>query len=55
MADSTETPKPRDPNDTSMSTNDFPALNFRCYNRKVSRYAKKYKITCEEAFKRLYK
>ena len=44
-----------DPNDTSTTNNDFPALNFQCYNRKVCRYAKKHNITEEEAFKRLYK
>ena len=42
---------------TATSNNNYPEnINYTYYyNRKVSRYAKKHKITCEEAFKRLYK
>lgn len=55
---STATPLPRDPNDTSCDIgNDYPPVTTAgyYYNRKVSRYAQKHKISCEEAFKRLYK
>lgn len=38
---------------TASSNNNIP-IDLR-HNRKVCRYAKKHKITCEEAFKRLYK
>lgn len=51
--ESTMTPTPRDPNDTS-SSNNFGPIN-RLYNRKVWRYARAHKISAEEAFKRLYK
>jgi len=42
---------------TATSNNNYPGnINYSYYyNRKVSRYAKKHKITCEQAFKRLYK
>lgn len=49
----TLTPVTKNPNDTSTSTNFEPS--FRPYNRKVWRYAKKHKLTVEQAFKRLYK
>jgi len=39
---------------TSTSYNNPPITNLG-YNRKVCRYAKKHKITVEQAFKRLYK
>lgn len=39
---------------TSTSCNNPPVINLS-YNRKVCRYAKKHKITVEQAFKRLYK
>lgn len=60
----TTTPRPRDPNDTSCSIgNDLPPVSPAppvitvgyYYNRKVSRYSRKHKISCKEAFKRLYK
>jgi hypothetical protein len=39
---------------TSTSYNNPPVTNLG-YNRKVYRYAKKHRITTEQAFKRLYK
>ena len=39
---------------TSTSYDNPPVINLG-YNRKVCRYAKKHKITVEQAFKRLYK
>lgn len=56
--DSTATPVPRDSNDTSSDFryNNPPIMTIGgSYNRKVCRYAKKHKISCKEAFKRLYK
>ena len=56
--DSTATQVLKDPNDTSCDIgNNYPPItNYGSYyNRKVIRYAQKHKISCEEAFKRLYK
>lgn len=39
---------------TSTLYNNPPVINLS-YNRKVCRYAKRHKITVEQAFKRLYK
>ena len=54
----TSIPRPRDPNDTSCDIgNNYPPITTvgYYYNRKVCRYAQKHKISCEEAFKKLYK
>ena len=40
--------------DSTASSSSNTPIDLR-HNRKVCRYAKKHKITCEEAFKRLYK
>ena len=50
--------RPKDPNDTSCDIgNNYPPITTvgYYYNRKVSRYARKHKISCKEAFKKLYK
>jgi hypothetical protein len=54
----TLTPLPKDPNDTSGPDRNYQGNS--CwpkvyYTRYVRRYAKKHKITVEQAFKRLYK
>ena len=62
MVDSTETPKPKDPNDTSNSNFFDELIEVKpipvpdpYFNRECRRYAKKHGLTLEEAFKRLYK
>lgn len=50
--------RPKDPTDTSCDIgNNYPPITAvdYYYNRKVCRYAQKHKISCKEAFKKLYK
>ena len=54
MVNSTETPRPKDPNDTSTTNNVGEPIKLY-YNRRVARFAKKHKLSYDEAFKRLYK
>ena len=54
----TFTQLPESPNDTSGPYRNYPQDNYwpkPYYNRRVIRYAKKHKITAEQAFKKLYK
>lgn len=61
----TSTQRPKDTNDTSSHNNNLFGLdeevnpilmsNYYYFNRKCRRYAKKYNLTVEESFKRLYK
>lgn len=50
----TSMPQPRDLNDTSTTNNVGEPIKLY-YNRKVCRFAKKHKLSYDEAFKRLYK
>lgn len=56
-AGDTSTPLPTSYDNTMQtpSNNGSPDIINLSYNRKVCRYARKHRITVEEAFKRLYK